>query len=94
MSLQEAYAQLGLPVTATLPEVRKAFRRLARKLHPDVCPRERLAETAMRFVEMKEAYDAGREVFFFRGGLSVEHFFLLHLSGVGKGDENGFWRQR
>ncbi|CAK9056956.1 unnamed protein product [Durusdinium trenchii] len=57
LTLQEAYAELGLPAGASIRQVRKAFRRLARQLHPDVCAPSELAQTALRFVAMKQAYD-------------------------------------
>eukprot|EP00435_Cladocopium_sp_Y103_P066870 s910_g29.t1 len=50
-------ASSGEKVGASIREVRRAFRRLARELHPDLCAPEDLAVTAMRFVAMKQAYD-------------------------------------
>lgn len=37
MSRSEASRILGVPEGAAVPEIRRAFRRLARKWHPDVC---------------------------------------------------------
>ncbi|MBI3979367.1 MAG: DnaJ domain-containing protein [Chloroflexi bacterium] len=50
------YALLGVPPTATAEEVRRAYRRLARKYHPDTTtePRDRAAE---RFKRITEAYE-------------------------------------
>ena len=50
---KDYYAILGLKKTATADEVRKAFRKLARKYHPDVNPGDKKAEE--RFKELSEA---------------------------------------
>lgn len=52
------YAQLGIQEGADVSEVKRAFRSLARKYHPDVCSQEDLIETGERFAEVKSAYDA------------------------------------
>jgi molecular chaperone DnaJ len=52
---KDYYALLGLKKTATAEEVRKAFRKLARKYHPDVNPGDKKAEE--RFKEISEAND-------------------------------------
>jgi molecular chaperone DnaJ len=48
------YIVLGIDRGASLPEVKKAYRRLARRLHPDVNPGDERA--AVRFREIAEAY--------------------------------------
>ena len=48
------YATLGVSQTATEKEVRAAYRRLARKLHPDVNPNDKASES--RFKEVNAAY--------------------------------------
>ena len=50
---KDYYALLGLKKTASAEEVRKAFRKLARKYHPDVNPGDKKAEE--RFKEISEA---------------------------------------
>ena len=52
---KDYYATLGVKKTATAEEIRKAFRKLARKYHPDVNPGDKKAEE--RFKEISEAND-------------------------------------
>jgi molecular chaperone DnaJ len=49
------YEVLGVPRKADDKEIKAAYRRLARKYHPDVNPNEKAAET--RFKEVSEAYE-------------------------------------
>ena len=55
MDFRDYYATLGVSKTATEKEIKQAYRRLARKHHPDVNPGDRSAET--RFKELNEAYE-------------------------------------
>ena len=52
---KDYYAILGVKKTATPEEIRKAFRKLARKYHPDVNPGDKKAEE--KFKEISEAND-------------------------------------
>src|SRR5579859_2272018 len=52
---KDYYGVLGVKKTATPEEIRKAFRKLARKYHPDVNPNNKQAEE--KFKELSEAND-------------------------------------
>lgn len=52
---KDFYQILGIKRSATAEEIRKAYRRMARKLHPDVNPNDKVAEE--RFKDVQEAYD-------------------------------------
>ncbi|MDF5708434.1 MAG: DnaJ C-terminal domain-containing protein [Nostoc sp. S4] len=52
---KDYYAILGVSKTATQEEIKQAFRKLARKYHPDVNPGNKQAEA--RFKEINEAYE-------------------------------------
>jgi molecular chaperone DnaJ len=51
----DLYLVLGLQRTATLGDIKRAYRRLARKYHPDINPGDRTAEA--RFRQITEAYE-------------------------------------
>ncbi len=52
---KDYYAALGVDRTAKPEQIRKAYRRLARKYHPDFNPNNQQAEE--KFKEIQEAYD-------------------------------------
>jgi molecular chaperone DnaJ len=51
----EYYETLGVPKSAAADDIRKAYRKLARKYHPDLNPGDKSAEE--RFRNLQEAYD-------------------------------------
>jgi molecular chaperone DnaJ len=51
----EYYETLGVPRKADAEEIRKAYRKLARKYHPDLNPGDKSSEE--RFKNVQEAYD-------------------------------------
>ena len=55
MKFRDYYETLGVPREATQEEIRKAFRKLARKHHPDVAENKATAEE--KFKEINEAYE-------------------------------------
>lgn len=70
MSTKDYYGILGISREATPEEIKKAYRRKAMKVHPDVAPDD--AEAADKFKELSEAYevlsDPNKRAIFDRGG--------------------------
>src|SRR5436190_20044022 len=52
---KDYYAALGVPKDASAADIKKAYRKLARDLHPDKNPGDKAAED--RFKTVSEAYD-------------------------------------
>src|SRR5688500_19984073 len=48
------YQKLGVPETASADDIKKAYRKLAKKYHPDANPND--PQAAERFKEVGEAY--------------------------------------
>ncbi|KAB5516186.1 hypothetical protein DKX38_026834 [Salix brachista] len=51
------YELLGITESGTLPEIKQAYKQLARKYHPDVSPPDRVEEYTRRFIWVQEAYE-------------------------------------
>ena len=54
-SAQDYYSELGVPRDADEKQIKQAYRRLARKYHPDLNPDDKTAED--RFKQVNEAYE-------------------------------------
>jgi curved DNA-binding protein len=55
VKFRDYYEVLGVPRTATAEEIKRAYRKLARKHHPDLKPAAERAGAAERFKEINEA---------------------------------------
>ncbi|MCJ7552041.1 MAG: DnaJ domain-containing protein, partial [Anaerolineae bacterium] len=55
MDHQDYYGLLGIPKGATQKDIKQAYRKLARKYHPDLNPDDKTSEE--RFKEVNEAYE-------------------------------------
>src|SRR6187431_885916 len=70
----DLYDLLGIARGATLIDIKRSYRRLARKYHPDINPGDNAAEA--RFKEITRAYetlsDPERRLRYDAGALSVE----------------------
>src|ERR1700692_3349053 len=55
MEFKDYYSTLGVTKSSTEKEIKQAYRKLARKHHPDVNPGDNAAEA--RFKEINEAYE-------------------------------------
>jgi len=86
---KDYYQILGIPRDASPDDVRKAYRRLAKKYHPDASPDDREAEE--RFKEIREAYEVlqnpeKRAVYDRFGMAGVKGGFSATGAGGGFGD--------
>jgi molecular chaperone DnaJ len=88
---QDYYSILGVSRKAKDAEIKKAYRRLARKNHPDVNPGDKTAEE--RFKKIQEAYDVlsnpKKRAMYDRYGFYSENF-KEQAAGQGRGSGGGF----
>src|SRR5262245_10382429 len=87
MEFKDYYSTLGVAKTATEKEIKQAFRKLARKFHPDVNPGDKSAEG--KFKEINEAYevlgDADKRKKYDELGANWRMYEQAGASGTGAG---------
>ncbi|XP_020571855.1 chaperone protein dnaJ 20, chloroplastic-like [Phalaenopsis equestris] len=54
---ESLYELLGIPVSGSHDDIKRAYKQLARKYHPDVSPPDRSEEYTHRFILVQEAYE-------------------------------------
>jgi curved DNA-binding protein len=88
---RDYYAVLGVPRTASEKEIKTAYRKLARKHHPDVNPGDKKAEA--QFKEIGEAYsvlsDSEKRKKYDRWGHDWEKIEQAQAAGVNFGGRPG-----
>jgi molecular chaperone DnaJ len=82
MAKKDFYAVLGVSRTASEEEIKKAYRKLAMKLHPDKNPGDKKAEEA--FKEASEAYETLSDI------KKREMYDQFGFAGAGAGAAGGF----
>src|SRR3954465_5426081 len=94
---KDYYKILGVAKDAKADDIKKAYRRLARKFHPDVNPNDKSAED--KFKEVQEAYDVlsdekKRKVFdrfgYYADNLDPDSPFASGAASGGGGTAAGF----
>jgi curved DNA-binding protein len=93
MEFKDYYAVLGVPKTASDKDIKQAFRKLARKYHPDVNPGDKAAEAL--FKEINEANevlsDPGKRKKYDELGANWRMYEQAQRSGQGAGDPFAQW---
>ena len=97
MAEKDFYSILGVSRTASEREIKQAYRRLARKYHPDVNPNDKNAEA--RFKEVNTAHevlsDAEKRKKYDRYGHQWEHADQFQHAWTGRGGrQRGYTQQQ
>src|SRR5918992_3534044 len=91
MARRDYYDVLGVPRTASEREIRQAYRKLARRYHPDLNPNDKQAEA--KFKEIGQAYevlsDADKRKQYDRWGPDFEKYEQARKAGAGAGAPGG-----
>ena len=95
--MRDPYQVLGVQKSASSEDIKRAFRRLAKKLHPDANSKD--AKAATKFAELNSAYellgDEKKRKAFDRGEIDAEgkpRFHGFETAGAGAGP-GGFGRE-
>lgn len=93
MEFKDYYSTLGVAKTATEKEIKQAFRKLARKHHPDVNPGDNTAEA--KFKAINEAYevlgDPAKRRKYDELGANWRMYEQAGAGGPGAGPQGGAW---
>ena len=89
--MQDPYKVLGVPRTASDEEIKKAYRELAKKYHPDMTPGDKYAAEKMN--EINAAYDqikdGDKASTAYGGGSAYQSYSYSH--GYGAGTWDSYW---
>src|SRR5277367_3362887 len=94
--MSDPYKILGVSKTASADEIKSAYRKLAKKLHPDVNPGRK--EIEQKFKEVTAAYDLlsdeAKRARYDRGEIDAQGQDRSYAGGDPFGAASGRWRGR